>query len=167
MHLPFCGMDLNWHCAYERKGKKLDIILFVCTGNTCRSAMAEGIWNAMARKSGVEVRAVSSGLVAFSGDPAAPQAVEAAKAYGADLTGHRARRLTLYDLEEAKAVYCMTRQQEETLCRLVPDLAEKITCLDERDITDPFGGSIALYRQTAQQIGDAIARRMAQEERRP
>lgn len=143
----------------------LDTILFVCTGNTCRSPMAEGIWNVMAKERGIKTRAVSCGLAAFPGDPATSQAVEAAKEYGAELSAHRARRLTLYDLEEAKAVCCMTRQQADALRRLAPELAGKITCLDQGDIADPFGGSLVSYRQTAQQIEAAIARRMAQEEK--
>jgi len=68
--------------------------LFVCTGNTCRSPMAEGICRALAEEKGWSIQAVSCGLAAFPGDPAAPYAVEAARKYGADLTMHRSRPLS-------------------------------------------------------------------------
>ena len=125
--------------------------------------MAEGIWNAMAQARGKKTRAISCGLAAFPGDPATPQAVEAARMYGADLTTHRSRQVTLYDLEAADMICCMTRQHQEALHRFAPELSQKITCLAQEDIADPFGGDLGVYRRAAKQIADAVEQRMTQE----
>ena len=138
-------------------------ILFVCTGNTCRSAMAEGICNAMAKQQNKAVRAVSCGLAAFSGDAATPLAVAAAAHYGADLTKHRARPLSRYLLEGADAVYCMTRQHKAALQAAAPEMMEKMRCLAEQDITDPFGGTATVYEKTAAQIAEALEQLLAGE----
>ncbi|MGI6498647.1 MAG: low molecular weight protein arginine phosphatase [Oscillospiraceae bacterium] len=138
-------------------------ILFVCTGNTCRSAMAEGICNAMAKEQGWNLRAISCGLAAFSGDPPTEQAAEAARRYGADLKGHRARPLTARLVDGADVVYCMTRQQKRTLLGAVPEADGKVFCLAEEDISDPFGGSRAVYEQTAEEIARSLVRLLRQE----
>ena len=69
-------------------------ILFVCTGNTCRSPMAEGITNALAARTGLTVIARSAGIAAFEGCAATEEAETAAAEHGADISGHRSRRLT-------------------------------------------------------------------------
>ena len=74
------------------------MILFVCTGNTCRSPMAA----AMARKMGLQ--AESAGLSAFPGMPATPQALRAAQRHGGDLAGHRARMVDAEMVKRADAV---------------------------------------------------------------
>ena len=154
-------------CTNERndrtKGNRMKTMLFVCTGNTCRSAMAEGICNAMAKRQNKAVQAASCGLAAFAGDAATPQAVAAAAHYGADLTKHRARPVSRYLLERADAVYCMTRQHKATLCAAAPEAAEKVFCLAEQDITDPFGGTAAVYEKTAAQIAAAVERLLRRE----
>lgn len=135
-------------------------ILFVCSGNTCRSAMAEGIWNAMAKARGHDARAVSCGLSAFPGDAAAPYAARAAQQYGADLARHRARAVNAYALEEADRIFCMTRAHLQALWALYPACREKTALLGTEDISDPWGGDQKTYEAAAREIAEAIRRQM-------
>lgn len=87
-------------------------ILFVCTGNTCRSPMAEGIFKKMLADRGVNgVECSSAGLFAMTGDSACDNAVKAAERFGVDISAHRARRITSYILDETDEFVCMTREQ--------------------------------------------------------
>ena len=126
------------------------MILFVCTGNTCRSPMAAAI----ARAAGVD--AGSAGLYALPGDCATPQAVRAAALYGGDLTGHRARPVTAGLMAEAEAVYAMTAAHAAELARRFPSCQRKIRVLSPA-IPDPFGGSDAVYAQCAGAIHRSLA----------
>ena len=127
------------------------MILFVCTGNTCRSPMAEGI--AVSR--GVDAR--SAGLAALPGALATPRAVEAAARYGADLSGHRARQVTGDMLLAAQAVYVMTPGHAAALKQAYPACAGKVRVLAPA-IPDPFGGDDRVYRACAQSIFTALQR---------
>ena len=96
-------------------------IVFVCTGNTCRSPMAEGIFRVLAEKYGLtDVTCTSCGTCAYTGLPANPYAVSAASAYGADISTHRSRALTQYLLEEGDLFVCMTQHHALQLLRFLP-----------------------------------------------
>ena len=141
--------------AVFRSFGKLKQILFVCTGNTCRSPMAEGIFNAEAKRRGLDARAFSRGLMA-DGGPATEYAVEAAREYGADLTGHRSSQLTREDLDRADRVLCLTDSHRAAILAAAPELAEKVALLSPEGVSDPYGGTLALYRKTAAQIAAAL-----------
>ncbi len=143
-------------------------LLFICTGNTCRSAMAEGICRAMAKERGDEVLAASCGLAAFAGDPASEYAVQAAAEYGADLKKHRSRPLNPYIVEEADAIYCMTGGHLARLLALYPDARDKASLLLEgQDIPDPWGGDLETYRAAAKVIAGAVEQRLKETEEQP
>ncbi len=130
-------------------------ILFVCTGNTCRSVMAHGLLQKMLeekaqqaeRGSGEDeqITIASAGLAALEGQPATPEALAQLQEEGVDFSHHRARRVTREMLEEADLVLAMTRSHLASLQQHFPDFQEKIWlfsryCLDrEEDIPDPFG----------------------------
>lgn len=130
-------------------------LLFVCTGNTCRSPMAEGIYNAKAVPRGLEP-AESAGIFAVPGDPVTPHAVAAAAEYGADISAHRARPVTEALLAACDVVFCMTPSHLAALAARYPDCAAKCRLLDERGIPDPYGGDLDCYRRTAAAISAAI-----------
>lgn len=140
-------------------------ILFVCTGNTCRSPMAQALFNRLAAsgQSEDEYQAFSAGLSAFAGVPASANAVKAMEDYpGADLSDHRARNISREDIDSAYLVLTMSLSHKQYILSLYPDAYQKVYTLKEYvygaadDINDPYGGSEAVYRRCAAEIAQAV-----------
>lgn len=125
----------------------MGLILFVCTGNTCRSPMAEGIFNkAVSDKGTATVFAESAGIFANPGQPASSNAVLALGEIGIDIAAHRARRVDVPLLERAESVFVMTPEHGEILRDRFDKFAGKIKLLG-RGVPDPFGGGMEEYRR--------------------
>ena len=92
-------------------------ILFVCTGNICRSAMAESLFNHHAQQQGLEIKAHSSGTDATPGNSATDLAVDVLADRGIDLKDHRARQLTSDQISDSQIVIAMTRQHEAAIAK--------------------------------------------------
>ena len=132
----------------------MEKILFVCTGNTCRSPMAEGIFNEIVRRWGISGRiGMSAGLLAFGGDAPSENAVRVMEEMGVDIRAHRSRSLTAPLLDEADAVVCMTREHLAAVKPLVP---ENRLYLLSHGVQDPYGGDLWRYRDCADQIFDGM-----------
>ena len=127
------------------------MILFICTGNTCRSPLAA----ALARSRGVD--AESAGIMVYPGSPATPEAVRAAKRHGADLTRHRARPVTEELLKKADQVWVMSPDHWDALNTRFPELAAKADVFSPA-IPDPYGGNDEVYERCALRLLDAMVR---------
>lgn len=137
------------------------IILLVCTGNTCRSPMAEVILRDLMQKKFPEpmdgkrpaAHIASAGLSAFPGGPASEEAQRVAKKRGLCLNSHQSRSVTERSLRHADLVLTMTRSHRAAILERLPEYAYKVSLLsDNEDISDPFGGSESLYSDCADQI---------------
>jgi len=133
-------------------------ILFVCTGNTCRSPMAEALYNKYAAEMNSTATASSAGLHTFCGLSASDNALMAMEDYDIDLSRHRSRRVSEAMLPEFDYIVCMTAAHAEAMMSLYPQYADKVACISEKDIPDPYGGSIYTYRRIAEEIWNAVRR---------
>src|SRR5579859_5283679 len=139
-------------------------VLFICTGNVCRSPMAEGLFRHAVERRG-EYRVLSAGLGALEGQPPSPYAVQAVKELGIDISGQRSRMLTPDLVQHADYIFGMTHSHIDTVMMLYPFAAEKTFLLREfdetldqfeKDISDPIGGSYEIYLTCRDQIEQGI-----------
>src|SRR5712691_3689440 len=139
-------------------------ILFVCTGNVCRSPMAEGIFRQAVRGRG-NYRVLSAGLGALEGQPPSMYAVQAVKELGIDISDQRSRALTPEMVQQADYIFGMTHSHIDTVMLLYPQAAEKTFLLREfdetldlfeKDISDPIGGQYEVYLNCRDQIEQGI-----------
>lgn len=142
-------------------------ILFVCSGNTCRSPMAEALFTdlfAKMRKSrqGTEVIARSAGLFAFDGQPANRDAVAVMAEMGIDISKHRTKSLDEDLVQWADLILTMTEAQYREImeCYHVPSTKVKVlgkfSLGSQEDVVDPFGSGIGTYRRCVKQIRNMI-----------
>src|SRR2546422_5323917 len=140
-------------------------VLFVCTGNVCRSPMAEGIFRHAIRGRG-NYNVLSAGLGAMNGQWPSPYAVQAVAELGIDISGQRSRMLTADLVHEADYIFGMTHSHVDTILLLYPQAAEKTFLLREfdetldlfeKDISDPIGGSYEVYLKCRDQNEQGIS----------
>lgn len=143
---------------------KQKTILFVCTGNTCRSPMAEGL---LRNKNKDDVFVLSAGLFA-DGSGASTFACLAMAEKGIDISGHYSTQITREHIDAADVVLTMTESHKTMLVSAFPDSKEKVFTIGEwagsgEDVQDPYGGTIEVYQQCCNQLDELIERGIRKE----
>lgn len=134
-------------------------IFFICTGNTCRSPMAEAMAKSFCKNENINI--FSRGILG-NGSPASDMAIEAILKYKLDLQEHKSKTITKEDFESANLVLTMTNEQKDLLCYVFPDGENKVFTLYEyimqenKDIEDPFGKDFSAYIKCAKEIYNLI-----------
>lgn len=138
------------------------IVLFVCTGNTCRSPMAEGILKSIAEEKNLDLKVSSAGISVFDGDNASKNSINAMKKIGINISQHEARQLHRDLIDEADLILTMSKSHKEFIRANFSSAKDKVFTLLEyvdkidKDIGDPYGGNLSLYEHTRDEIYQAI-----------
>ena len=139
-------------------------ILFVCSGNTCRSPLAEGIAKKILSDRLLEQIVISSaGTSAIEGVPASDLSIQVARSNGIDLSDHRARPLSKTLIRESDLIFTMSSKHKETVGIIEPaglDYTFLLTdfCGEQGDIPDPIGSDIEGYQGVFEQIQKCLER---------
>lgn len=137
------------------------VVLVVCTGNTCRSPMAETLMRAMFAKrfdsqeiAAQKVYVASAGLNAFPGGTASTEAQAVMSERGLSLREHQSRSVTAHGLQNADLVLTMTKSHRNAILEQLPEIESKVHLLSgtTADVSDPFGGPPSVYSACADQI---------------
>lgn len=143
-------------------------IMFVCTGNICRSAMAHWLMKKKIEDKKIKnIEVYSCGVFAYPEDMPTDAAIEVMEEYGVDLKKHRATQIQSSKIEKMDLILCMTYSQKYSVCQMYPELKDKVYTLkeyvkfDEKDpsnidISDPWGYEIQVYRLCAAIIDNCI-----------
>ena len=176
---PSTPLRAGWEVLREGVFSKRQIqkmltvnILFVCTGNTCRSPMAAGFAKkALAEKLGCDIdqlgqmgyKVSSAGISAANGIGATDYAIKGCDSKDVDISNHKSRNITAEMIKEADYIFAMSEGQKSDIIQLSPDGRQKCMLLDEnKNINDPIGGDFETYKVCGQIIEKAVIKRISE-----
>lgn len=133
---------------------KMKTVLFVCTGNTCRSPIAHAIFNQKAKQENLDAVAFSRGLFVQSDSQISKNALTSLNDIGINII-HTSKALTHDDIDKADLVFGITKSHEQALCDLFPLSCNKIFSFPT-DISDPYGCDLEEYKMCRDKISDGI-----------
>lgn len=138
-------------------------IMFICTGNICRSAMAHKMAEEKAKEKNKNIEVYSCGVYAINGDVPTYEGIEAMKEYEIDLSKHRATNIRNSNIKEMDVILCATNSHKNNVIAMYPELKERVFTIkeyagykDSLDIKDPWGYGIETYRICASEIEECI-----------
>lgn len=140
-------------------------IMFICTGNICRSAMADWLLKKKLEQNNItNIEVYSSGIYAIDGDVSPYEAIEVMEEYGVELKKHRATNICRSNIKDMDIILCMTLSHKRDLIYMYTELKEKIYTLKEYvkdnkngiEIKDPWGYDIVTYRFCAAEIDTCL-----------
>ncbi len=136
-------------------------VMFVCTGNICRSSMAEEMMKSLLKEKGLEDRfsIYSSGTAVDKSRAASDNAISALKEIGLDLTAHRSKHTSRELIDKADLVLAMTSRHKDYILSIMPEAGEKVFTLieyagdgEKGDIMDPYLMNLETYRRCRDHI---------------
>ena len=144
-------------------------VLFVCTGNSCRSVMAEGLFKKAVEGRQDQYVVGSAGVAAMDGYPSTLETIRALKRQGVDMSGHRSRRLTREMVRLADKIFVMERLHKSMILEAWPEAGEKVHLLTEfsesrpssdqaQDVPDPIRGTDEYYNGILEIVNRCIER---------
>ncbi len=154
---------LRYNEPYLRGDIRMSVILFVCTGNICRSPMAVGLLRQRLSEEGLTSRfkVLSAGVWALDNHPASDKAIAVMAERGIDITDHTAHTITYDDIAESDLILVMSREHADVIRNTWPQYAWKVHRLSEmvgkrKDIRDPYGSTVAEYRACANTLSTYV-----------